>query len=75
MKQALGFALFLLLPAAATASGFLLFQHGGRTTSQAGAFAARASDPIQLPRAPSNHSTIPPRSTRVVAGACSTSPG
>lgn len=45
MKQALGFALFLLLPAAATASGFLLFQHGGRTTSQAGAFAARASDP------------------------------
>jgi long-chain fatty acid transport protein len=29
----------------AFASGFLLFQHGGRTTGQAGAFAARASDP------------------------------
>jgi long-subunit fatty acid transport protein len=35
----------LLLPASAAADGFLLFQHGGRTTAQAGAFAARASDP------------------------------
>src|SRR6186713_147997 len=43
-------ALFLLLALFAAApplraSGFLLFQHGGRTTAQAGAFAARASDP------------------------------
>lgn len=29
----------------AAASGFGLFQHGGRTTGQAGAFTARASDP------------------------------
>jgi long-chain fatty acid transport protein len=36
----------LALPALpAAASGFGLFQHGGRTTGQAGAFVARASDP------------------------------
>lgn len=35
----------LLAAAPAAGDGFLLFQHGGRTTAQAGAFAARASDP------------------------------
>ncbi len=33
---------------AAQAAGFLLFQHGGRATSQAGAFTARASDPSAI---------------------------
>lgn len=32
-------------PAGAHASGFALFQHGGRATAQAGAFTARAADP------------------------------
>jgi long-chain fatty acid transport protein len=32
----------------ASASGFGLFQHGGRATGQAGAFTARASDPSAL---------------------------
>ncbi len=32
-------------PGAAHASGFGVFQHGGRPTAQAGAFTARASDP------------------------------
>lgn len=35
----------LLSPGLATASGFGLFQHGGRAMGQAGAFTARASDP------------------------------
>src|SRR6202035_5519017 len=35
----------LLLPRFAAASGFDLFQHGGRATCQAGASTARASDP------------------------------
>lgn len=37
--------LAVLLPAAAAASGFGLFQHGGRATGQAGAWTARADDP------------------------------
>lgn len=41
------FSSFLVLLAAipAGAAGYGLFQHGGRTTGQAGAFTARASDP------------------------------
>lgn len=39
------FVLTLLAPTLAGASGFGLFQHGGRATGQAGAFTARASDP------------------------------
>ncbi len=38
-------ALLLLSTEPAAAAGFGLFQHGGRTTGQAGAFTARASDP------------------------------
>jgi long-chain fatty acid transport protein len=38
-------ALLALIAANAHAAGFLLFQHGGRATGQAGAFTARASDP------------------------------
>ncbi len=36
---------FLGAPVPAGAAGFGLFQHGGRTTGQVGAFTARASDP------------------------------
>lgn len=38
----------LLFPGLAAASGFGLFQHGGRGAAQAGAFTARASDPSAL---------------------------
>lgn len=38
----------LLSAAAAHGAGFLLFQHGGRATGQAGAFGARASDPSAI---------------------------
>ncbi len=38
-------ALLLLAPAPLAASGFGLFQHGGRGAAQAGAFVARADDP------------------------------
>lgn len=41
-----GFTLLIgLIAGPANAAGFGLFQHGGRTTGQAGAFVARASDP------------------------------
>jgi long-chain fatty acid transport protein len=38
----------LLAASAGNASGFGLFQHGGRATGQAGAFVARAVDPLAL---------------------------
>lgn len=38
----------LALPAAAAASGFYRFQHGGRATGQVGAFTARADDPTAV---------------------------
>lgn len=38
-------AALLLVPQLAAASGFGLFQHGGRATGQVGAFTARAADP------------------------------
>jgi len=38
----------LAAPAAASASGFFRFQHGGRATGQAGAFTARADDPAAI---------------------------
>ena len=44
----LALAALLAAPGAAHASGFGLFQHGGRATGQAGAFTARASDPSAL---------------------------
>jgi long-chain fatty acid transport protein len=46
-----GAASILLLAAAGApvqASGFLIFQHGGRGTGQAGAFTARADDPSAM---------------------------
>lgn len=47
LARALPWALasVLLLPAVAGASGFGVFQHGGRATAQAGAWTARADDP------------------------------
>lgn len=52
--------LAVLLPAPpAAASGFGLFQHGGRTTGQAGAFTARASDPSALTYNPAGITRLP----------------
>jgi long-chain fatty acid transport protein len=49
-----------LLPAApAAASGFGLFQHGGRATGQVGAFTARASDPAALTYNPAAITRLP----------------
>ncbi len=44
----LSFALVFLAASPARAVGYGLFQHGGRTTGQVGAFTARASDPSAL---------------------------
>jgi long-chain fatty acid transport protein len=49
MRPRIAVLLFLtFLSSSSFASGFLLFQHGGRATAQAGAFAARAADPTAV---------------------------
>jgi long-chain fatty acid transport protein len=47
-RISLAFAVCATLASAAHASGFLLFQHGGRATGQVGAFTARADGPLAL---------------------------
>ena len=47
-RRSIAVAVFGLLPAAAGATAFGVFQHGGRATGQAGAFTARAADPSAL---------------------------
>src|SRR5262245_55211124 len=48
-----------LFPGLAAASGFGLFQHGGRALGQAGAFTARASDPTALTYNPAAIARLP----------------
>ncbi len=52
-------AVLLLVPQVAAASGFGLFQHGGRATGQAGAFTARAADPSALTYNPAAITRLP----------------
>ncbi|HYH46879.1 MAG TPA: transporter, partial [Thermoanaerobaculia bacterium] len=52
-------AVLLLVPQLAAASGFGLFQHGGRATGQVGAFTARAADPSAVTYNPAALTRVP----------------
>jgi len=48
LRKTVGAALLLLLPSPLAAAAFGLFQHGGRSTAQAGAFLARSDDALAV---------------------------
>jgi long-chain fatty acid transport protein len=52
-------AVLLLVPQLAAASGFGLFQHGGRATGQVGAFTARAADASAVTYNPAAITRVP----------------